>query len=154
MVKFKINILSLILFCLIISAAQAQVTVDVSKITCEQFMGYVITDPNNIALWLSGYHKKLEKAIEQYRNAAERGYAAAQTELANAYSGGIGVAKDDAQAVAWYRTAAEQGVACAQNNLGFMYTEDRGVAKDDAQAVAWLRKAAEQGIADAQYNLG
>ena len=56
MVKIKINILSLILFCLIISAAQAQVTVDVSKITCEQFRGYAITDPNNIALWLSGYY--------------------------------------------------------------------------------------------------
>ena len=56
MVIFKINKLSLILFCLIISAAQAQVMVDVSKITCEQFRGYAITDPNNIALWLSGYY--------------------------------------------------------------------------------------------------
>ena len=56
MVIFKINKLSLILFCLIISATQAQVMVDVSKITCEQFRGYAITDPNNIALWLSGYY--------------------------------------------------------------------------------------------------
>jgi acid stress chaperone HdeB len=56
MMKFKINILSLILLCLIISAVQAQVMVDVSKITCEQFRGYAITDPNNIALWLSGYY--------------------------------------------------------------------------------------------------
>ena len=24
--------------------------------TCEQFRGYAITDPNNIALWLSGYY--------------------------------------------------------------------------------------------------
>ena len=48
--KFKINLLSLILFSLIISVAQAQVMVDVSKITCEQFRGYAITDPNNIAL--------------------------------------------------------------------------------------------------------
>ena len=56
MVKFKINILSLIPFCLVISAAQAQVTIDVSKIACEQFRGYAITDPNNIALWLSGYY--------------------------------------------------------------------------------------------------
>ena len=54
--KSKTNILSLILFCSIISSAQAQVTIDVSKITCEQFRGYAITDPNNIALWLSGYY--------------------------------------------------------------------------------------------------
>src|SRR6202142_2515351 len=56
MVKFKINLLSLILFSPIISVAQAQVMVDVSKITCEQFRGFAITDPNNIALWLSGYY--------------------------------------------------------------------------------------------------
>ena len=36
--------------------AQAQVTIDVSKITCAQFRSYSITDPNNIALWLSGYY--------------------------------------------------------------------------------------------------
>jgi hypothetical protein len=38
------------------SAAQAQVTVDVSKITCEQFVGYKITNPRNISMWLSGYY--------------------------------------------------------------------------------------------------
>ena len=36
--------------------AYAQVTLDVSNITCDQFSGYKITDPRNIALWLSGYH--------------------------------------------------------------------------------------------------
>ena len=35
--------------------AQAQVTVDVSKITCEQWLAYKIADPDHIALWLSGY---------------------------------------------------------------------------------------------------
>lgn len=55
-VMMKINILSSIFLCLIISTAQAQVTIDVSKITCQQFRSYAITDPNNIALWLSGYY--------------------------------------------------------------------------------------------------
>ena len=36
--------------------AAAQTLVDVSKITCEQFLLYKITDPNNIAIWLSGYY--------------------------------------------------------------------------------------------------
>jgi hypothetical protein len=36
-------------------AARAQVTVDVSKITCEQFVLFKIADPKNIAIWLSGY---------------------------------------------------------------------------------------------------
>ena len=56
MMKPKLNILSLIFLCVIISAAQAQVTIDVSKITCQQFRSYAITDPNNIAILLSGYY--------------------------------------------------------------------------------------------------
>jgi acid stress chaperone HdeB len=47
--------------CLILAAAagspsHAQVTVDLSKVTCEQWSGYKITNPQNIALWLSGYY--------------------------------------------------------------------------------------------------
>lgn len=36
--------------------ARAQVTVDVAKITCDQFTLYKITDPQNIAIWISGYY--------------------------------------------------------------------------------------------------
>lgn len=36
--------------------ARAQVTLDVAKITCDQFTGYKITNPENIAIWLSGYY--------------------------------------------------------------------------------------------------
>ena len=38
------------------SGAHAQVTVDVAKITCDQFTLYRITDPQNIAIWISGYY--------------------------------------------------------------------------------------------------
>ena len=38
------------------TTANAQVTVDVAKITCDQFSGFKITDPLNIAIWLSGYY--------------------------------------------------------------------------------------------------
>jgi acid stress chaperone HdeB len=36
--------------------ARAQVTLDVSKITCDQYTGYKITNTQNIAIWLSGYY--------------------------------------------------------------------------------------------------
>jgi hypothetical protein len=39
-----------------IATAQAQVMLDVAKITCDQFAGYKITNPQNIANWLSGYY--------------------------------------------------------------------------------------------------
>lgn len=39
-----------------IHPAHAQVTLDVAKVTCNQWSGYKITNPQNIALWLSGYY--------------------------------------------------------------------------------------------------
>ena len=36
--------------------AQAQVTVDVAKMTCGQFATYKVASPKNIAIWLNGYH--------------------------------------------------------------------------------------------------
>jgi acid stress chaperone HdeB len=36
--------------------AHAQVTVDVSKITCEQYILFTVADPHDIAVWLSGYY--------------------------------------------------------------------------------------------------
>jgi hypothetical protein len=38
------------------TGASAQVTVDMAKITCNQLTLEKITDPQNIALWLSGYY--------------------------------------------------------------------------------------------------
>jgi hypothetical protein len=35
--------------------AHAQVTLDVTKITCGQFVAYKITNPDFIAVWISGY---------------------------------------------------------------------------------------------------
>jgi acid stress chaperone HdeB len=55
MMKLMIVVSSLILACTSVGA-QAPVTVDVSKITCDQFTGYKITSPRNIALWLNGYY--------------------------------------------------------------------------------------------------
>jgi len=44
-------------FALIASySARAQVTLDVTKITCNQFVTYKITNPQYIAVWLSGYY--------------------------------------------------------------------------------------------------
>src|SRR5258708_35173781 len=39
-----------------VPAAQAQVTIDISKITCDQYMGYKIINPYSLAMWLSGYY--------------------------------------------------------------------------------------------------
>jgi hypothetical protein len=41
---------------LAVSAASAQTTIDVAKISCEQFVLMKVADPDYIAIWLSGYY--------------------------------------------------------------------------------------------------
>lgn len=84
---------------------------------------------------------------------AEKGDAAAQTQLGLRYRKGLGVAANNEKAVAWYQRAAEQNYPDAQAYLGFMYMTGRGVKKDDAEAIKWSRASAEQGNSTGQFNL-
>jgi acid stress chaperone HdeB len=46
------------------STARAQETIDVSKITCDQWMATTVADPHDLAMWLSGfYHSKRNNTI-------------------------------------------------------------------------------------------
>ena len=56
MIKFIFVALGLILALEKVPPAQAQVTLEVSKITCEQYNAYKITNPQNIAIWVNGYY--------------------------------------------------------------------------------------------------
>jgi hypothetical protein len=38
-----------------LQAVQAQVTIDIATITCNQFLGDAITDSRTLGIWLSGY---------------------------------------------------------------------------------------------------
>ena len=39
-----------------ISATEAQVSLDVAKIDCGQYLSYKVANPKSIAIWLNGYH--------------------------------------------------------------------------------------------------
>jgi acid stress chaperone HdeB len=52
----KLVVLGLIFAVSAASSAQAQVTVDVTKINCDQFVHHKISTPNLIAAWISGYY--------------------------------------------------------------------------------------------------
>ena len=39
-----------------ISAVRAQETIDVAKITCDQFLAGRVTDSRTLSIWLSGYY--------------------------------------------------------------------------------------------------
>lgn len=51
------------------SALRAQVTVDVSKINCDQFVMFKIANPDTIAVWLHGYFsgKRRETIVDVER---------------------------------------------------------------------------------------
>jgi len=40
------------------AVAQAQTSIDLAKITCEQYVLQQVTDPRNIIVWMSGYFAK------------------------------------------------------------------------------------------------
>jgi acid stress chaperone HdeB len=52
----KLVVLGLIFAVSAASTAQAQVTVDVSKLSCDQFVHHKVSTPNVIAAWFSGYY--------------------------------------------------------------------------------------------------
>lgn len=53
------RLLAVACICFAATGAYGQVTVDVSKISCEQYLGFRVADPRDIAIWLSGfYHGK------------------------------------------------------------------------------------------------
>jgi uncharacterized protein len=99
-------------------------------------------------------HRDYATALGIIRPLAERGDAAAQTELADMYYSGRGVPQANAEAVKWYRRAALQGHPAAQHMLALSYEYGRGVVENDTEALKWLRRAAEQGYGASQYRLG
>ena len=93
-------------------------------------------------------------SMSALREAAQRGDVAKQYDLAERYTYGQGVPKDEAEAVRWLRRAAEGGHADAQADLGFRYELGTGVPEDHAEAARWYRRAIEKGHSGAQNHLG
>lgn len=85
---------------------------------------------------------------------AERGNAAAQSNLGILYRDGRGVRQNYAESAKWFRKSAEQGFAPAQLDLGVAYERGLGVKRNDVEAGKWYRKAAKQGNRRAQFNIG
>lgn len=91
-----------------------------------------------------------EEAANWYLAAAERNHAAAQFNLAVAYSTGKGVTQDAGKANDWYRRAADQGYSHAMWSLANNLNAGTGGPQDAASAAAYLIKAYLAGHAKAQ----
>ncbi len=95
------------------------------------------------------------EAFTLLSSAAERGYRAAQVDLAALYERGEGVAKDEQAALRWYERAAEAGDAAALRALG-IYTQagKGGLDPDLPRAREHFRAASEMGDGEASRRLG
>ncbi len=91
-------------------------------------------------------------ALNLARPRAEAGDAAAQTLIAEIYSRGLGVPRDDSEANKWYSRAAEQGVAEAQFRYAMAIIEGDVVGEGKDAALRMLKLAADQGNRLAQFN--
>ncbi len=87
------------------------------------------------------------------RQAALRGEAAAQVEIAARFATGLGVPRDLQEALRWYNRAAAQGMALAQYRLAMFYERGWGTPPDPERARVWYQRAAEQGNVKAMHNL-
>jgi acid stress chaperone HdeB len=68
--------LALSLSAVAVLPARAQVTVDMSKITCEQYILFTMGDPKDIAMWLSGYYNAKRNNtvidVQEFREAGKK----------------------------------------------------------------------------------
>lgn len=99
------------------------------------------------------------RAFELFEQAAEKGLADAQFQLANMYAFGTATVPADVDpnrlAARWYFEAARQGHAEAQYSLGIMFLTGSGVVQSAEEANKWIARAAAQGHADAKaYQAG
>ena len=72
MMRCRLMVLGVVAVVSSTQPVQAQVTIDVSKITCEQFILFKVTDPQKIAIWLNGYHHaKRENTVVETQTFSE-----------------------------------------------------------------------------------
>jgi uncharacterized protein len=85
----------------------------------------------------------LASSLRIWMAAAQAGDADAQTNVAEIYERGLGVAPDYEAAAMWYQKAADQGNARALFNLGTLYEQGQGVPMDRLKALNLYRLAAD-----------
>ncbi|QQR38596.1 peptidoglycan-binding protein [Devosia rhizoryzae] len=89
----------------------------------------------------------------ELREAAAKGNAKAQFEVAAIYGEGRAVEKDLEESAKWYERSAAQGFVPAQYRLGNLYELGSGVEKDLEEAKLWYQRSAEAGNRMAMHNL-
>ncbi|MCC8393403.1 sel1 repeat family protein [Paraburkholderia sp. MMS20-SJTR3] len=95
----------------------------------------------------------LGAALNEFREAAERGSRLAQFNYAMMLLNGEGTPANVDEGKKWLRKAADANMSHAQYVYGKMYDDGEFVARDPVEAHRWFLKAAEQGHVQAELAL-
>ncbi len=92
--------------------------------------------------YILDYSEYNEDAVDMYRKAAKQGNADGAFGLAEMYSKGEGVGKDEEQAMYWFETAAEMGHLRAMQTLAKIFEKGSlGMSVDLELSKSWGKKA-------------
>ena len=92
-------------------------------------------------------------AVYELRPLADEGHAEAQLLMANMYSDGVGVKKNDKKARELYELSAHKGNNNAMLALATIYSDGVDVPKDKKKGAYWFTKSSEWGNQVAQFTL-
>jgi len=98
--------------------------------------------------------KELRRVYEIFAEAARKGNAGAQVNVAVASLAGWGTQANPGAGLYWLNEAARQGYGLAYFDLGVLYQTGCGVRQDYAEAARYFRLGAEANHAASQMNLG
>ena len=93
------------------------------------------------------------RTLEDWTEAAWRGFPVAQRNVGLAHFHGRDTTVDYPTAFVWMRIAAQQGDPAAQYHLGLMYFRGRGAPPSESTGLGWISRAAEQGHPQARQAL-
>ena len=96
---------------------------------------------------------KAGKILQSLEALAGNGNALAQRFLAELYSEGNVVEKDDYKAFELLKESAEGGDVWGEYNIARKYISGLGVERDTVKGYIWMKKAAEQNLTAAQFDL-
>ena len=100
-----------------------------------------------------GTDQKVEKAIDIWKEYAEKSDETACHNLGVEYLSGKYLKRDYKKAFYWTKKAVELGDVATKNNLGWCYEKGHGTQKDVKKAVEYYRQAASCGNRIAKNNL-
>lgn len=108
----------------------------------------VIIAPTNLA---NLYKAKgdLAAAFKYFMHGAKKGYACNMRDVAESYSGGVGVPADAAEAGKWYRKAAEKGCTHSRYEMGRRHVNGIGGPVSLSEGLRFMELAAKGADDDA-----